>query len=126
MLIFKLDAVSDMCQTSAKSLATSETEKKDKYFHPCLNSRRFLTPMVYSADKISATEAVALKQRLASLLSNNLKREYLDMCGFVRDIMSLAIVRSNTLILRGTRDKEAHIRQMPDFIDGSVMALIDS
>ena len=31
------------------------------------------------------------------------------MCGFVRAIMSLAIVRSNTLSLQGARNKEAYI-----------------
>ena len=46
--------------------------------------------MVYFNDGIPGTEAVA-----ALLLSNKLKREYLEMCGFVRDQMSLAIVRSN-------------------------------
>ena len=46
------------------------------------------------------------------------------MCGFVRDLMSLAIVRYNTLLLRGARDKEAYIRQIPDLADGAVMSLL--
>ena len=63
--------------------------------------------MVYSADGIHGTEAVAAHRRLAPLLSNKLKREYLEMCGFVRARMSLSIVISNTLLLHGARDKEA-------------------
>ena len=46
------------------------------------------------------------------------------MCGFVRDRMSLSIVKSNTLLLRGARDKETYIRQRPDLTDGAVMALL--
>ena len=46
------------------------------------------------------------------------------MCGFVRAQMSLAIVRSNTLLLHGARDKEAYIRQIPNMGYGIVMALI--
>ena len=46
------------------------------------------------------------------------------MCGFVRARMSLAVVRSNTLLLCGARDKYAYIRQRPDPADGSVMALL--
>ena len=79
--------------------------------------------MVYSADGIPATEAVATQRLLASLISNNLKQEYLEMCGFVRARMSLAIVISNTLLLRGSIDKDAYIFQRPDMEDGEVMAL---
>ena len=79
--------------------------------------------MVYSADGIPATEAVATQRLLASLISNNLKQEYLEMCGFVRARMSLAIVISNTLLLRGSIDKDAYICQRPDMEDGEVMAL---
>ena len=43
------------------------------------------------------------------LLSNKTKREYSEMCGYVRDRMSLAIVRSNNLLLCGAREKEAYI-----------------
>ena len=38
--------------------------------------------------------------------------------------MSLEIVRSNSLLLRGPRDKGACIQQQPDLTDGEVMALL--
>ena len=59
--------------------------------------------MVYSANGIPGAEALAAKKRLAALLSYKLKREYSEMCGFVRGWMSLAIVRSNSLLLYGPR-----------------------
>ena len=80
--------------------------------------------MVYSADGIPGAEALAAQKRLDALLSYNLKREYSEMCGFVRARMSLAIVRSNSLLLRGPRNKEACIQQRPELMDGSVMALL--
>ena len=46
------------------------------------------------------------------------------MCGFVRARMSLSIVRSNTLILQGARDKETYIFHRPDLADGEVMVLL--
>ena len=79
---------------------------------------------MYSTDEISGTEAVVAHQYLVSLLSNNLKREYSEMCSFVRARMSLAIVRFNTLPLRGARDKEVYIRQISNMEDGSVMAML--
>ena len=63
-------------------------------------------------------------RRLASLLSNKLKRKYSDMCGFVSARMSIAIVISNTLLLRGFKDKEAYIYQIPDLDDVAVMELL--
>ena len=79
---------------------------------------------MYSAYGIPGTAAVAAHKFLASLLINNLKQEYLEMCDFVRSGMSLAIVGSNTLLLRGERDKEAYIQQRPNLEGGAVMALL--
>ena len=39
--------------------------------------------------------------------------------------MLLSIVISNTLILRGARDKEEYILQIPNLEDGAVMALLE-
>ena len=80
--------------------------------------------MVYYTDGIPGAEALAAQKRLAALLSYKLKREYSEMCGFVRARMSLAIVRSNNLILRGPRNKVAHIWQQPELTDGAVMPLL--
>ena len=82
------------------------------------------TPMVYSADGIPGAEDLATQKRLAALLSYKLKQEYYEMCGFVRVRMSLAIVRSNSLLLRGPHDKGARIRQQPELTGGAVMALL--
>ena len=73
--------------------------------------------MVYSAYGIPIVEALAAKKRLAALLSYKLKREYLEICGFVRVRMSLEIVRSNSLLLRGPRDIRARIRQQSELTD---------
>ena len=80
--------------------------------------------MVYSADGIPGAEALAAQKRLAALLSYKLKRKYSEMCGFVRARMSLAIVRSNSLLLCGPHDKMACIRQQPELTDGPVMPLL--
>ena len=61
---------------------------------------------------------------MAALLSYKLKQEQSEMCGFVKARISLAIVRSNSLILRGNRDKEAGIRKRPDLTYGAVMELL--
>ena len=80
--------------------------------------------MLYSVDGIPKAEALAAQKRLAALLSYKLKREYSEMCGFVRARMSLAIVRSNSLLLCGTCDKGARIRQRPELTAGAVMSFL--
>ena len=80
--------------------------------------------MVYSADRIPGAEALATQKRLAALLSYKMKQEYSEMCGFVQARMSLEIVRSNSLLLRGPHDKVARIRQRPELTDGAVMSLL--
>ena len=80
--------------------------------------------MFYSAYGIPGAEALAAQTRLGALISYKLKREYSEMCGFVRARMSLAIVRSNSLLLRGPHDKGARIQQRPELTDGAVRALL--
>ena len=122
--IFNLDAGSCLRMTPENALAKTEKEKKDLYLQACLERRRNFTTMVYSVDGIPGAEALASQKMLATLLSYKLKREYSEMCGFVRAKMLLAIVRSNSLLLRGPRDKVANIWQRPELMDGAVMSLL--
>ena len=110
--------------TPEKALANAEKENNDLYLQACLESRRAFTPMVYSAEGINGAKALAAKNRLAALISYKLNQEYSEMCGFVRARMTLAIVMSNSLLLRGPCDKGVRIRQRPELMDGAVMELL--
>ena len=122
--IVNLEVGSYLRMTPEKALAKAKKEKKDLYLQACLESRRTFTPMVYSTDRIPGVEALASQKRLAALLSYKLKWEYSEMCSFVREMMSLAIVGSNSLLLRGPCDKGVCIRQRPELTDWVVMALL--
>ena len=110
--------------TPEKDLAKAKNEKKDLYLQACLEHRRTFNLMVYSADGIPGAEELATQKGLTALLIYRLEQEYSEMCGFVRARISLAIVRSNSLLLRVLRDKGAQIRQRPELTDGAVMALL--
>ena len=90
-----------------KDLAKAEKKDKDLYLQTCLYRRRNFTSMVYSGDRIPGAEALAKQKCLAALLSYNLNQEYSEMCGLVRVRMSLAKVRSNSLLLCCPCDKGA-------------------
>ena len=121
--IINLNAGSYLRMTPEKALAKAEKEKKDLYLQACLERRTFI-PMVYSGDGIPGAESLAAQKRLAALLSYNLKREYSEMCGFVRARMLLEIVRSNSLLLRVPCNKGACIWQRPELTNGAVMSLL--
>ena len=110
--------------TPEKDLPKAEKEKKDLYLQACLDCRRTFTPMVYSAEVIPRAKALAAHKRLAALLSYKLNQEYSEMCGFVRARMSLAIVRSNSLLICVSHNKGKCIRQQPELTYEAVMALI--
>ena len=48
----------------------------------------------------------------------------MEMCGLLKARMSLEIMRSNTFLLRGAREKEVYIHQIPDLEYGAVIALL--
>ena len=119
--IVNLDAGSYLRMTLEKAVVKA---KKELYLQACLERRSTFTPMVYSADGIPGAEALSAQKRLAVLLSYKLKREYSEMCSFVRATMSLAILRSYSLLLRDPRNKGARIWQQPELADRVVMALL--
>ena len=119
-----LDVGSCLCMTREKALAKAEKEKKDLYLQACLDCRRIFTPMVYSVDGITGAESLVAQKILAALLRYKLKRDYSEVCGFVRARMSLVTVRSNILLICGPRDKETQIRKQPELTGGEVMVLL--
>ena len=103
-------------------LTTHERAKKVKYLEACYERRRHFTPLVYSVDGLAGEEAQAASKRTASLLSRKWKRAYSEMCGYVRSRMALSLVRTTSLMMRGARDGQAHLRR-PVGEDGAGVAL---
>jgi hypothetical protein len=104
------DAKSYANNSSERCLERAAKEKKDKYAQACLERRRSFTPLVYSVDGMACKEARAFEKRVASLLASKWDRPYSEMVGFVRTRMSVAIVRANTLLLRGARSQGRAVR----------------
>jgi len=75
---------------------------------------------------MAAKEARAFERRTASLLASKLNRRYSEMCGIVRSRMALAVVRNNTLLLRGSRMTKAATFQAADGADLSQMERINT
>ena len=87
----------------SKILERHAKEKKDKYETACLDRCRDFTPLVYSVDGMASKDEQTAERRIAWLLAKKWSRTYSDMASFIRTRMSLAIVRSNKLLLRSDR-----------------------
>ena len=90
-------------------LAGREKVKKRKHLAACLERRRTFTPLVFSVDGLRGSEATAASKQLAAKLAGKWKRAYSDVCGFVRSRLSIALVRTTSLCLRGARDPTARV-----------------
>ncbi len=100
--------------SSSKILERHAKEKKDKYETACLDRRRDFTPLVYSVDGMASKDARTAEQQIAWLLKKKWSRTYSNMANFIHTRMSLAIVRSNTLLLRGNRTSPMRRRAPSD------------
>ena len=98
-------------------LAAQEKEKKDKYLRSCLEQRKDFTPLVYSVEGIPGREARNAEKRLATLLAAKWRRPRAQMVFYVRVRMALAVVKANSLLLRGSRDRARPRR--PQMGDGA-------
>ena len=107
-------------------LAMHEKAKKDKYLEACLERRHHFTPLVYSVQGVPGEETRAAEKRLAGHLAHRWKREYSEMCGYVRARMSLATARANTLLLRGARDSHGRQEHRPVFEDGAGVSCMEN
>ena len=116
--ILHTDARGYSATTSANNLEATARFKKRKYLAACLEQRRSFMPLIYSSDGMAAKESKAFEKRVAALLSAKWNRSYSEMCGWVRSRMCLAVVRSNSQKLRGSRTRKAW---RPDITDGAAL-----
>ncbi|KAL7539500.1 hypothetical protein ACHAXR_009363 [Thalassiosira sp. AJA248-18] len=114
------DVCSQLNKDVSKILAKHEKEKKDKYLRSCHEMRKDFTPLVYSVDGIAGREAKNAERRIATILSDKWQRPYYEMVQYMRVRMAIAVVRANSLLIRGSR-----VRQRPrrPLIAGAAMTV---
>jgi hypothetical protein len=103
-----------------KLLARQEKEKKNKYLQSCLEMRKDFTPLVYTVDGVAGREARSAEKRLAALLADKWKRSYSQMVYYVKVRIQLSLVRTTSLLIRGSRNHQGHCWRNPP--DGAAMS----
>ena len=91
-----------------KELAQQDNEKKNQYLRPCLEMWKDFTPLVYSVDGI---ESQGERLRIQRSVSHTIFRRSgtnnsPQMVYYVRIRMAIAVVRANSLLIRGSRDQQ--------------------
>ncbi len=100
-------------RTSKKVLESATLKKKNKYEEACLKRHPDFTPMIYSINGMADKHACAAEKQIASILAAKWTQQYSQMASFIQTRMCLAIVQSNTLLLR--RDHAMNrCRRAPD------------
>jgi len=89
-----------------KVLAQQEREKKNQYLRPCLEMRKDFTPLVYSVDGIAGREAKNAEKHLTYHLLEKWHKQLLQMVHYVWIQMAIAVVCSNSLLIRGSKDRQ--------------------
>ena len=73
----------------AKVLRKQEDEKKTKFSEACREALFHFTPMVFSVDGMGGKEVRASRKRLASKLVEKWKKQYSQVCDFLRPRFSV-------------------------------------
>ena len=102
-------------------LRSHEKEKKTKYEAKCAERRCDFSPLCFTADGCAGPETEAATKQLAALLAKKWDRTYSDVCGFVKARLSIALVRTASMCIRGERKTYASTRMGP--VDGMAMHL---
>jgi hypothetical protein len=100
--------------SSSRTTIKGAAQKKKNYLDTCLEYRKTFMPLSYSVDGIAGKEARAFEKRIATLLAEQWGRAYSNVCGYVWSIMTISIVRINTLLLRGPRQRQSRWAQFED------------
>jgi hypothetical protein len=89
-----------------KGLAQQKKEKKNQYLCSCLEMQKDFTPLVYSVNGITGREAKNAEKCLAYHLSEKWHKQLPQMVYYVQIQMAIAVVRTNSLLIRGSRDRQ--------------------
>ena len=103
MRVMNADTLLYLKKSPEKCLHEAEKRKKNMYLEACLQQRQHLSPFVASVDGLLGVEATATLKRIASLLATKWRQPYFKTCGYVKNRVSITLVRATHRCLRGSR-----------------------
>ena len=98
-----LDSQSYLTTEPLKLLQSHEHSKNRKYKQSCIAQRRDFVPFIASCDGLIGPHAKKLLQRIAQELSKKWSQPFSSVTSYVYSRISLSLVRSTYMCLRGSR-----------------------
>jgi hypothetical protein len=78
-------------------------------------------PLVNSVDGMACHKTKMAERHLASLQLAWWRKEYSEMVGYIWTQMYMSLLRANTFLIRGSRERRSCSRAMPYMDDGEAM-----
>jgi hypothetical protein len=101
--VTNLNAASYRHKTANQAFVELERAKNRKHKRACQLQRRQFAPFIASCDGNFGPHAKQLMQRLANLLAKKWNRPYSAVANYVYSRISISLLRSTSLCLRGSR-----------------------
>ena len=99
--VIDTDAQSYLTTAPNLVLFRAEGEKKQKYSAAATARRAHFTPLCFSVDGLTGSEAICFLRRLAGGLSSRWDRTYPEVLCWIRTRLAFAILRATGLCVRG-------------------------
>ena len=100
-----IDAQSYLHHAHSKVLLNTEVEKKNKYPEACAARFAHFTPLCFSVDGLTGSEANCFLKWIACRLSSQWDRSYAKVLGWIHSQLAFAIVQASVLCVRGSHTK---------------------
>ena len=99
---------------SDKILERHARDKKTDYNEACPKKRRDFTPLIYSINGMTSKGTRTVDKKMTYLVAKKWHRPHPKMVCYVKRQMSLAVVRSNTMLLQGDRSTSLRCKGAED------------
>jgi hypothetical protein len=97
------DTPTNQMKDPIKVLEAAHRLKKKTYLQPCLDQRRHFTPFIVSVEGLIRKEAETVLKVLAARTATKSGKTYSNVMRYLRAHLSITIVRSTHVCLRGSR-----------------------
>ena len=121
-----LDAPSYATKDPKSVLLQAERDKKSHYQAACEAQRRTFIPCIASVDGLLGKEFQEVNTRLATRLASKWREPYSQVKSFVNRRISLALIRSLSLCIRGSRIHRSKIALPSSLQDDAYCAFVST
>ena len=124
MRVVNTDTKTHAVKNTEKCLQEAERGKNRIYLEACLQQRRYFSHFVASVYELLGVEATATLKMIVSRLATKWWQPYSKTCGYVKNKISITLVRATHRCIQGSKVPEHRISvHRPQWKDGAGLNL---